>query len=163
MPIRARHRRIRGGKTRGEPSAHLPRADFVNFLQNHDQIGNRPMGERLAVLAEAAALEAALAVLLLQPGPPLMFMGDEWGATEPFPFFCDFKGDLARSGAQRPQARIRRSLCRARRRNSRPAGAGNARGRRARLADARSKPAHAARLALTRALLAARASNGWCR
>src|SRR6185312_12974477 len=41
----------REGRRRGEPSAHLPRADFVNFLQNHDQIGNRPMGERLAVLA----------------------------------------------------------------------------------------------------------------
>jgi len=82
---------------RGEKSAHLPRVDFVNFLQNHDQIGNRPMGERLAALAEPAALRAALAVLLLQPGPPLMFMGDEWGAREPFPFFCDFKDDLAKA------------------------------------------------------------------
>ena len=85
------------GHVRGEKSAHLPRADFVNFLQNHDQIGNRPMGERLAVLAEPPALQAALAVLLLQPGPPLMFMGDEWGAREPFPFFCDFKGELAQA------------------------------------------------------------------
>jgi 1,4-alpha-glucan branching enzyme len=40
-------------------------------------------------------LEAAHAVLLLQPSPPMLFMGEEWGATEPFPFFCDFKGDLA--------------------------------------------------------------------
>jgi 1,4-alpha-glucan branching enzyme len=47
------------------------------------------------VLAPPAALEAALAVTLLAPAPPLMFMGDEWGAREPFPFFCDFKGDLA--------------------------------------------------------------------
>ena len=47
------------------------------------------------VLAEPAALDAALAVLLLRPSPPLMFMGDEWGATQPFPFFCDFTGDLA--------------------------------------------------------------------
>ena len=43
----------------------------------------------------AAALEAALAVTLLSPAPPLMFMGDEWGTRQPFPFFCDFKGDLA--------------------------------------------------------------------
>jgi maltooligosyltrehalose trehalohydrolase len=85
----------RGGKPRGEPSAGLPRADFVNFLQNHDQIGNRPMGDRLVTLAMPEALVAALAVLLLQPGPPLLFMGDEWGAREPFPFFCDFKGELA--------------------------------------------------------------------
>ena len=82
----------RGGKIRGEPSKNLPRGDFVNFIQNHDQIGNRPMGERLSGLAEPRALEAALTVLLLQPSPPLMFMGDEWGAIEPFPFFCDFKG-----------------------------------------------------------------------
>jgi maltooligosyltrehalose trehalohydrolase len=85
------------GRTRGEPSVRLPRADFVNFLQNHDQIGNRPMGERLATLSDPTALEAALTVMFLQPGPPLMFMGDEWGAREPFPFFCDFKGELAQA------------------------------------------------------------------
>ena len=84
----------RGGKRRGEPSRGLPRADFVNFIQNHDQIGNRPYGERLSVLTPGPALEAAFAVLMLQPSPPLMFMGEEWGATEPFQFFCDFKGDL---------------------------------------------------------------------
>jgi malto-oligosyltrehalose trehalohydrolase len=85
----------RHGARRGEPSAHLPPAAFVNFLQNHDQIGNRAGGERLAVLAEPAAIDAALAVLLLAPMPPLMFMGEEWGATQPFAFFCDFTGDLA--------------------------------------------------------------------
>jgi malto-oligosyltrehalose trehalohydrolase len=85
----------REGKPRGEQSAHLPPGAFVNFLQNHDQIGNRPKGERLTVLAKSTPLAAALAVLLLQPSPPLLFMGEEWGATEPFPFFCDFKGELA--------------------------------------------------------------------
>jgi maltooligosyltrehalose trehalohydrolase len=86
------HRRDR---TRGEPSSHLPPAAFINFIQNHDQIGNRPLGERLTRLCAAEPLAAALAILLLQPSPPLLFMGEEWGATEPFPFFCDFKGDLA--------------------------------------------------------------------
>jgi maltooligosyltrehalose trehalohydrolase len=85
----------RKGAHRGEPSAHLPPTAFVNFLQNHDQIGNRPFGDRLVKLAPAAAIEAALAVTLLAPSPPLLFMGEEWGATEPFPFFCDFTGDLA--------------------------------------------------------------------
>jgi malto-oligosyltrehalose trehalohydrolase len=85
----------REGRPRGEASANLPRTAFVNFIQNHDQIGNRPIGERLTVLAKPEAVECALAVLLLQPGPPLVFMGEEWGATEPFPFFCDFKGELA--------------------------------------------------------------------
>jgi malto-oligosyltrehalose trehalohydrolase len=85
----------RDGANRGEPSDRLSRTAFVNFLQNHDQIGNRPIGERLAVLARPDAYDAALAVLLLQPGPPLLYMGEEWGATEPFPFFCDFSGELA--------------------------------------------------------------------
>ena len=85
----------REGRTRGTPSRHLPPAAFVNFIQNHDQIGNRPLGERLSTLAEPAALAAALAVLLLQPSPPLLFMGDEWGTERPFPFFCDFTGELA--------------------------------------------------------------------
>lgn len=85
----------RGDTLRGEPSGNLPRAAFVNFIQNHDQIGNRPIGERIEMLAKPEAVEAALTVLLLQPSPPLLFMGEEWGATEPFPFFCDFKGELA--------------------------------------------------------------------
>jgi malto-oligosyltrehalose trehalohydrolase len=85
----------RGGKPRGEPSGALPATAFVNFLQNHDQIGNRALGQRLAELAPAKALEAALALTLLAPAPPLMFMGDEWGSKQLFPFFCDFKGELA--------------------------------------------------------------------
>jgi maltooligosyltrehalose trehalohydrolase len=85
----------REGQRRGQPSAHLPPTAFVSFLQNHDQIGNRPHGERLEQLAPAPAIEAALAVMLLAPMPPMMFMGEEWGETRPFPFFCDFKGDLA--------------------------------------------------------------------
>jgi maltooligosyltrehalose trehalohydrolase len=85
----------RNGKTRGEPSTQLSPLAFVNFLQNHDQIGNRALGDRLTDLVPAKALEAALAVLLLAPSPPLLFMGEEWGSQKPFPFFCDFKGDLA--------------------------------------------------------------------
>lgn len=84
-----------GGRSRGEPSGALSPLAFVKFLQNHDQIGNRPLGERLDALAEPAAIAAALAVTLLSPMPPLLFMGEEWGATQPFPFFCDFQGELA--------------------------------------------------------------------
>ena len=89
--------RYRGGQPRGEVSADLPPAAFVSFLQNHDQIGNRAFGERLTVLAERQALEALLAVLLLAPSPPLLFMGEEWGATQPFLYFCDFHDALADS------------------------------------------------------------------
>jgi len=85
----------RGDEPRGEPSGYLPSTAFVSFLQNHDQIGNRPRGERIASLAPQRAIEAALAVMLLAPMPPLMFMGEEWGSVQPFPFFCDFEGDLA--------------------------------------------------------------------
>jgi len=84
----------RGGANRGETSAGLPPTAFVNFLQNHDQIGNRAMGERLTALAPEDAVRAGLAVLLLAPPPPLLFMGEEWASVQPFLFFCDFQGDL---------------------------------------------------------------------
>src|SRR5215471_15830268 len=66
-----------------------------NFLQNHDQIGNRPLGDRLAATVKRGPLEAALCITLLAPMPPLLFMGEEWGSARPFPFFCDFHGGLA--------------------------------------------------------------------
>jgi len=87
----------RGGQRRGEPSAQLPPTAFVSFLQNHDQIGNRAFGERITRLAEPAAVRAAVAIYLLAPSPPLLFMGEEWAAEQPFCFFCDFGGDLAES------------------------------------------------------------------
>lgn len=87
----------RGSVPRGEASVGLPPTAFVNFLQNHDQIGNRPFGDRLETLAPAAGVEAALAITLLLPMPPMLYMGEEWGSEQPFPFFCDFTGDLARA------------------------------------------------------------------
>jgi malto-oligosyltrehalose trehalohydrolase len=86
---------FRGGAMRGEPSRTLPPAAFVSFLQNHDQIGNRAFGERLVQLADTRAIKAAMAILLLAPSPPLLFMGEEFGADTPFLFFCDFGPDLA--------------------------------------------------------------------
>lgn len=86
-----------GNRPRGEPSGQLPPLAFVNFLQNHDQIGNRALGDRLESLALPQAIEAALAVTLLAPMVPMLFMGEEWGAKTPFPFFCDFHGDLAKA------------------------------------------------------------------
>lgn len=85
----------RDGKPRGEPSRHLPLDCFVSFLQNHDQVGNRAFGERITSLADANKIKAALAVLLLAPSPPLLFMGEEFGASTPFLFFCDFEPALA--------------------------------------------------------------------
>ncbi|MBC3300800.1 malto-oligosyltrehalose trehalohydrolase [Pseudomonas sp. SWRI18] len=85
----------RHGHERGEPSGHLPPSAFVAFLQNHDQIGNRALGERLHQLCPPQALQAATALLLLSPMIPLMFMGDESNASEPFLFFTDHHGELA--------------------------------------------------------------------
>lgn len=85
---------FRGGEKRGEVSKHLPPTAFVAFLQNHDQIGNRAFGERLAALAPAAAVRAGLALLLLAPSTPLLFMGEEWHSTQPFMFFCDLGESL---------------------------------------------------------------------
>ncbi|MBS1227243.1 MAG: malto-oligosyltrehalose trehalohydrolase [Proteobacteria bacterium] len=86
---------LRNGQMRGEPSGHLPPAAFVNFLQNHDQVGNRAFGERLCHLIPPAALEALTSVLLLAPPIPLLFMGEEFAASQPFLFFCDFSAELA--------------------------------------------------------------------
>ncbi|MBI6603415.1 malto-oligosyltrehalose trehalohydrolase [Pseudomonas rhodesiae] len=85
----------RHGHARGEPSGGLPPTAFVAFLQNHDQIGNRALGERLHQLCPPQALKAATALLLLSPMIPLMFMGDEANAAEPFLFFTDHHGELA--------------------------------------------------------------------
>jgi len=83
------------GKARGSPSGHLPPTAFVAFLQNHDQIGNRALGERLTTLVTPERLAAATGLLLLCPQIPLLFMGDEAGSQTPFYFFTDFHDDLA--------------------------------------------------------------------
>lgn len=88
------HMRFRES-ARGEPSAHLPPDAFIAFIQNHDQVGNRAFGERLVEIAPEPAVRAVAATYLLLPQVPMLFMGEEWGAEQPFPFFCDFHGDLA--------------------------------------------------------------------
>jgi malto-oligosyltrehalose trehalohydrolase len=99
----------RNGKPRGTDSTHLPPTSFVLFLQNHDQIGNRACGERLTVLARHEAVEAAIALQLLCPQIPLIFMGEECASTSPFLFFTDHNPDLAeavREGRRREFARF---------------------------------------------------------
>lgn len=84
-----------GGAPRGEPSSGQPTVAFVDFLQNHDQIGNRAFGERLTDLAAGEMVRALTSILLLSPHIPLLFMGEEWGERRPFSFFTDFEGELA--------------------------------------------------------------------
>ncbi|WP_109480383.1 malto-oligosyltrehalose trehalohydrolase [Paraburkholderia sp. C35] len=100
---------IHDGNPRGQPSGHLPPASFVAFLQNHDQIGNRAMGERLRTLCSDDALRAATGLLLLSPQIPLLFMDEEYGSKQPFLFFTDYTGDLAnavREGRRKEFARF---------------------------------------------------------
>jgi len=105
----------RGGKPRGTPSGRLPPTAFVLFLQNHDQVGNRALGERLTVLSDPAALEAAIALVLLCPQIPLLFMGEEAASRSPFLFFTDHNKQLAtavREGRRREFASFASFLAR---------------------------------------------------
>ncbi|MCU1325844.1 MAG: treZ [Bryobacterales bacterium] len=88
------------GANRGEPSTHLPPCAFVSFLHNHDQIGNRAFGDRPGASQKQERLRAACAAYLLAPQIPMLFMGEEWCSTSPFPFFCDFGPDLAEAVRQ---------------------------------------------------------------
>jgi maltooligosyltrehalose trehalohydrolase len=81
-------------KPRGMPSAHLPTTAFVNSTQTHDQVGNRPHGDRLISIADEDGVKIAYALLLVSPFVPMIFMGEERGETAPFQFFADYEGDL---------------------------------------------------------------------
>jgi len=82
---------------KGEPSTFLPTTAFVSFMQNHDQVGNRPWGERIDRLIKVAAMRMWAAIILLSPPIPMLFMGEEWAASAPFLFFSDIGDDLAAS------------------------------------------------------------------
>jgi 1,4-alpha-glucan branching enzyme len=135
----------------------LPPAAFVNFLQNHDQIGNRAYGDRLETLASAEAVECALAVALLAPSPPLLFMGEEWGATQPFPFFCDFKGELAEAVRKGRRSEFEAAFANVKDVETIPDPLAESTFRSAALDwNAITKEPYASRLSLVRSLLAAR-------
>ncbi len=71
----------------GISSRHIPAHRFVVFAQNHDQVGNRMLGERLSQLISFEGLKLAAGVFLLSPFIPLLFMGEEYGETAPFQYF----------------------------------------------------------------------------
>lgn len=76
-------------------SASLPPTAFVHFLQNHDQVGNRALGDRLHTSLEPKVHRLLTEILFLSPQIPLVFMGDEHLSDRPFRFFADYSGDLA--------------------------------------------------------------------
>lgn len=85
------------GRGRGADCSHLPPYSFVYCIENHDQVGNRALGERLEHLVDPALFRAASMLLCLSPYPPLLFMGQEWAASSPFLFFTQHEGELGRA------------------------------------------------------------------
>ena len=90
---------FRNGAPRGEPSTDLPSTAFVSFLQTHDQVGNRALGERLHQVGDPVLVYAAMACVLLSPHVPMLFMGEEFAASTPFLYFCDFGPPLGQAVA----------------------------------------------------------------
>jgi maltooligosyltrehalose trehalohydrolase len=85
---------------RGTPSAHLPPDCLVCFLQNHDQVSNSARGERLQFVTDPGRFRALTALLLLGPNTPMLFQGQEFGASAPFLFFADHEPELAAAVAK---------------------------------------------------------------
>ncbi len=81
---------------RGTPGLGLAPAKFVTYIQNHDQIANAGRGERVQFLTSPGRLRAMTALMLLAPGTPMLFQGQEFAASSPFYFFADHNPDLAR-------------------------------------------------------------------
>ncbi len=86
---------LRQGKRRGTPAWEIPPWAFVNYLQNHDQVANSGRGERLHDRTTRGRLRAVTAMLLLGPGTPLLFQGQEYADPAPFLYFSDQKPGLA--------------------------------------------------------------------
>jgi maltooligosyltrehalose trehalohydrolase len=93
------------GRRHGRPAVDVPADRFVVCVQNHDQVGNRALGERLSALVSPEALRLAAAILLLSPYVPLLFMGEEYGETHPFLYFVSHSDpklvDAVREGRRR--------------------------------------------------------------
>jgi maltooligosyltrehalose trehalohydrolase len=87
-------------KPRGTPGFDIDPARFVTFIQNHDQIANSLRGQRIHAISHPGALRAMTALLLLGPGTPMLFQGQEFAASAPFLYFADHNPELAKSVAE---------------------------------------------------------------
>jgi maltooligosyltrehalose trehalohydrolase len=83
------------GKRRGAPARGVPAAAFVTYLENHDQVANAAVGARLHTLTSPGRWRAMTALLLLGPATPMLFQGQEFGASSPFVYFADHRAGLA--------------------------------------------------------------------
>ncbi len=89
----------------GRPATGLSGHRFLGFLQTHDQVGNRARGERIGHLASPGKVRAAAALVLCAPFVPMLFQGEEWGASAPFQYFTDHRdpalAEAVREGRRR--------------------------------------------------------------
>jgi maltooligosyltrehalose trehalohydrolase len=92
-------------RVHGRPPGNLPAASFVVFSQNHDQVGNRAHGERTSALLSPGLLEVAAALVLTSPFVPLLFQGEEWGASSPFLYFTDHSDEALGRAVREGRAR----------------------------------------------------------
>jgi maltooligosyltrehalose trehalohydrolase len=83
-------------RAHGRPAGHLSRHRFVAFIQNHDQVGNRALGDRLREVVGFDRAKIAAALVLMSPFIPMLFQGEEWAASSPFQFFADHDEEMAR-------------------------------------------------------------------
>jgi maltooligosyltrehalose trehalohydrolase len=88
------------GKRRGSAGFDIAPAAFVNYIQNHDQVANSALGLRGHQLAAPGRWRAMTALTLLAPGTPMLFQGEEFGASSPFVYFADHKPGLAEAVRQ---------------------------------------------------------------
>lgn len=80
-------------RRRGNSAENIPYEKFICFIQNHDQVGNRPFGERLSTLLPLSRLKMAATLNILSPMTPMLFMGEEYGEENPFEYFVDFSDE----------------------------------------------------------------------
>jgi len=92
---------VNRGRRHGNSSRGIPSSKFVVFAQNHDQVGNRMLGERLAQLVSFDACKLAASIVLLSPFIPLLFMGDEYGETAPFQYFVSHSDETLIAAVRR--------------------------------------------------------------
>src|SRR5207237_9192328 len=98
-------------KRRGSPALDLPPAAFVTFIQNHDQVANSGQGLRCHALTSPGRYRAMTALLLLAPGTPMLFQGQEFASSSPFFYFADHHPELAKlvcAGRRKFLAQFRR-------------------------------------------------------
>jgi maltooligosyltrehalose trehalohydrolase len=146
------------GRPRGTSAATVAAPQIVTFVQNHDQVGNRPRGDRLGDRVSPAAFRAMSALLLLAPYTPLLFMGQEWNATSPFLYFTDHHGELGRLVTEGRRRELAASGLPGAMETPDPQAEMTF--HRSRLDwTERERPAHAGVLALTRELLRLRATH----